>query len=69
LTWIPSCRGSDRRSRAIELVAKQAILLRAAVVERKTGDRIEESLQQAEVLSDARALPRAVEKLGFDDRR
>src|SRR5258708_33485463 len=59
---------SDWRSRAVELIAKQAVLLCATVVERKAGDRIEESLQQAQVLSAARALPGAVEKLGFDDR-
>src|SRR6266540_4331364 len=58
----------DRAGTPIELLAKQAILLCAAVVERKSGDRIEESLQQAQVLSDARAFPGAVEKLGFDDR-
>jgi hypothetical protein len=51
---------SDRRSRAIELLAKEAVLTGAAVVEGKARDRVEESLQQAQVLSDPIAFPRDV---------
>ena len=58
----------DRRSRAIELLAKEAILLGAAVVEGKARDRVEESLQQAQILRDPAGPPRTIEKLGFDDR-
>jgi len=60
---------SDRCSRAIELLPQEAILLGAAIVEGKGRDRVEESLQQPQVLSNPAAFPRTVEKLGLHDRR
>jgi hypothetical protein len=58
---------SDRRSRTFEFRANETVLLGATVIERKTRNRTEELLQYAQVISDPAALPRAVDKLSFDD--